>query len=178
MARPVDEDFVSFVRSRQHSLLRVAHLACGDPTTAEDLVQEAFAKLASRWDAVREGSPDAYVRRIIFHDAVSGWRRWGRRQSVVDPAETGSPFDRPGHDALGTWVYGADVRAALAQLPARQRAVMVLRYYDDLTEAQIAETLGSAPGTVKTLARGALVNLRRLLPALAAATAAEGEEPR
>ena len=75
---------------------------------------------------------------------------------------------------MTTWVDGADVRQALAQLPPRQRAVMVLRYYEDLSEEQIAESLGIARGTVKTLARGALINLRQLLPTLAPVLSAEG----
>lgn len=178
MGRPVDEDFVQFVRSRQRGLLRAAYLTTGDRHQAEDIVQEAFAKLASRWDTVREGSPDAYVRRIVHNDAVSSWRRWGARQTVVDVDAPSGPFAHERFpDPVDSWVDGADVRAALLRLPPRQRSVMVLRYYEDLSEAQIADALGIAPGTVKTLARGALINLRKLLPALAA-TAMEGDEPR
>ena len=162
MSAAVDDDFAEFVRSRQRGLLRAAYLVCGDRQQAEDVVQEALSKLASRWGTVRDGSPDAYVRRIIYHDAVSSWRRWGRRQSVTDPVAVGALLDaRPGGDPVAAWVEGAAVRSALASLPVRQRAVMVLRYYEDLSEAQIAETLALAPGTVKTLARGALISLRR-----------------
>ena len=174
MAIAVEDDFAAFVRAHQRGLLRAAYLVCGDRAQAEDAVQEAFAKLASRWQKVREGNPDAYVRRVVYHDVVSGWRRWGRRQSPADPVEVGVLMERRGvDDPLESWVEGADVRAAL---PPRQRAVMVLRYYEDLSEAQIAEALGIAPGTVKTLARGALVNLRRLLPGVAPVLSVEGGE--
>lgn len=176
MARPIDDDFADFVRSRQRSLLHAAYLVCGDRHQAEDVVQEAFAKLASRWESVRLRSPDAYVRRIVHHDAVSNWRRWGKRQRVVDHTAAASPFaTRPAPDQIGGWVDGAEVRQALAQLSPQQRAVMVLRYYDDLSEAEIAETLSIAPGTVKGYAKAALDRLRTLLPGLAPALVAEGE---
>ncbi|SOC51780.1 SigE family RNA polymerase sigma factor [Ornithinimicrobium cerasi] len=179
MGIPVDDDFAAFVRSRQRGLLRAAYLVCGDVDQAQDLVQDAFAKLSSRWDSVRDGSPDAYVRRIVYHDAVSGWRRWGRRHTVTEPAEVGALLERhTANDPVVDWVDGADVRQALGELPSRQRAVIVLRYYEDLSEAQIADALGVAPGTVKTLARGALINLRRLLPALTSVLSTEGGDPR
>ena len=90
------------------------------------------------------------------------------RTALAERGEASDPAER--------WVEGAAVRQALAALPPRQRAVMVLRYYEDLSEAQIAESLGIARGTVKTLARGALVNLRRLLPAAAPALTLDGGE--
>lgn len=177
MASQVDDDFAAFVRSRQRGLLRAAYLVCGDRDQAEDLVQEAFAKLASRWAGVREGSPDAYVRRIIYRDAVSGWRRWGRRQSVTDPGVVTALAERgEASDPAERWVEGAAVRQALAALPPRQRAVMVLRYYEDLSEEAIAEALGISRGTVKSQASGALRNLRGLLPHLAPALTSDGGE--
>lgn len=177
MGMEVDEDFSVFVRARQQTLLRSAVLICGDHHTAQDLLQDAFAKLASRWEQVKDGSPDAYVRRILYHDAVSRWRKWGRERpyDVQSPTEGFLGRD-DGRDAAGAWVAGADVRAALAQLPPRQRAVLVLRYYEDLSEVQIAEALGISTGTVKSQASGALANLRRLLPELAPAVAGEGGE--
>lgn len=177
MATTVDEDFVAFVRSRQRGLLRAAYLACGDAQHAEDLVQEALAKLASRWESVRHGAPDAYVRRIIYRDAVSRWRKWGREvpQDAEAPGSAWSSL--VDSDPAQTWVSGADVRAALRELPPRQRAVMVLRYYEDLSEESIAEVLGISPGTVKSQASGALRNLRRILPELAPALTADGGEP-
>lgn len=175
MGMEADEDFVVFVRARQQALLRSAVLICGDHHTAQDLLQDAFAKLASRWEQVKDGSPDAYVRRILYRDAVSRWRKWGRERPYDVQSPTGGFVGRSdGRDAAGAWVAGADVRAALAQLPPRQRAVLVLRYYEDLSEVQIAEALGISTGTVKSQASGALANLRRLLPELAPALAGEG----
>ena len=99
MRRSVDPDFASYVRSRQHVLLRSAHLVCGDRALAEDLLQEAFIKLALRWDRVREDNPDAYVRTILYRDAVSAWRK--RRREVV----------------LGSPAYAPQVAKILAPLP-------------------------------------------------------------
>ncbi|MFK5583780.1 SigE family RNA polymerase sigma factor [Serinicoccus sp. LYQ131] len=167
MSVQIDEEFAGFVRARQHQLVRAARLYCGDFHAAEDLVQDALVKLASRWESVREGSPDAYVRRILYRDTVSRWRKWGRE---VPYAAAPGERDRWDEDAapaeVDDWVEGADVRAALAQLPPRQRAVVVLRYFEDLSELEIAEALGCAPGTVKSQASKALRNLRELLPAV------------
>jgi RNA polymerase sigma-70 factor (sigma-E family) len=176
MGAAADEDFVAFVRSRQRSLLRAAYLVCGDAQHAEDLVQEAFVKLGSRWESVQHGSPDAYVRRIIYHDAVTRWRRW-RREVVHDVTATdGAWTGLVEPDPTESWVSGADVREALRELPPRQRAVIVLRYYEDLSEEAIAEALGISRGTVKSQASGALRNLRGLLPHLAPALTSDGGE--
>lgn len=168
------DDYVAFVRARQGSLLRAAVLICGDSHVAEDLLQDALVKLASRWEKVRDEAPEAYVRRILYRDAVSRWRRWGREQ----PRDLSSPeapaLPGGGSDPADTWVEGAEVRQALAQLPPRQRAVLVLRYYEDLSEVRIAEVLGISPGTVKSQASRALATLRRLVPELAAATEGGG----
>lgn len=173
----VDDDFRAFVRARQDALFRAAVLVCGNHHTAQDLLQEAFAKLASRWEQVRHGSPEAYVRTILYRDAVSHWRKW-RRESPYDVQAPGVPFaGAADRDLTGEWVSGADVRAALSQLPPRQRAVLVLRYYEDLPEEQIAGVLGISRGTVKSQASRALASLRRLLPDLAPALAGEGGEP-
>jgi RNA polymerase sigma-70 factor (sigma-E family) len=171
----VDDDFLDFVRARQEPLLRAAVLVCGNHHTAQDLLQEAFAKLASRWEQVRGGSPDAYVRKILYRDAVSHWRK-GRRESPYDVHSPVGEFvaRASGRDEAADWVTGADLRAALAELAPRQRAVLVLRYYEDLSEQQIAEILGISRGTVKSQASKALANLRRQLPDLAPALAGEG----
>lgn len=173
----VDDDFRSFVRARQEPLLRAAVLVCGDHHTAQDLLQEAFAKVASRWEQVRDGSPDAYIRKILYRDAVSYWRKWHRER----PYDLHSPdaawiARSSGRDEVGDWVTGAEMRAALLQLAPRQRAVLVLRYYEDLSEQQIAEILGISAGTVKSQASKALANLRRQLPDLAPALAGGGGE--
>lgn len=175
MSDQVDEEFAGFVRARQHQLVRAARLYCGDHHAAEDLVQDALVKLASRWESVREGSPDAYVRRILYRDAVSRWRKWGREVPYAgQPGEPDRWDGDPAPAQVDAWVEGADVRAALRQLPPRQRAVIVLRYFEDLSEVDIAEVMGCAPGTVKSQASKALANLRDLFPARAADAATGG----
>ncbi len=160
------DDYVAFVRARQDALLRAAYLICGDHHLAEDLVQEALVKLASRWERLRDEAPEAYVRRILYRDAVSRWRRVRRERLVDHQDEQGVMAATVVPDLTERWVEGAQVRAALALLPPRQRAVMVLRYFEDLSEAEIAETLGVARGTVKSQASDAIRTLRRLVPAV------------
>ncbi|QFG68871.1 SigE family RNA polymerase sigma factor [Ornithinimicrobium pratense] len=176
-ATTADAEFAEFVRARQHPLIRAARLYCGDHHAAEDLVQDALIKLASRWESVREGSPDAYVRRILYRDAVSRWRKWGRE--IPYAVQAGEP------DLLNSgvvpaqvdaWVEGSQVRQALAQLPPRQRAVIVLRYFEDQSEADIADTLGCSTGTVKSQASKALQKLRSLMPEVAGSTRTGGGE--
>ncbi|WP_406106610.1 SigE family RNA polymerase sigma factor [Micromonospora globbae] len=162
MARAAGDDgrdgYVSFVESHQHRLLRAAYLVCGNRHQAEDLLQDALLKLALRWPSVREGDPAAYVRSILYRDAVSWWRRRRREWlSARTPDKAGADRD----DALRL-----ALREALVRLPPRQRAVVVLRYYEDLTEAATAEVLGVSVGTVKSQCHAALRRLRELAPEL------------
>ena len=138
---------------RLPALLRFAHAVCGDPHTAADLVQDALERTGLHWHRIdRNGDPEAYVRRAIVNGRVSRWRKL-RRESLVDVVpEHATYVDHPSHDAT-LW-------RLLATLPRRQRAVLVLRYYEDMSEEQIAATLGCAPGTVKSQASKALVKLR------------------
>ena len=163
MRRSVDPDFASYVRSRQHVLLRSAHLVCGDRALAEDLLQEAFIKLALRWDRVREDNPDAYVRTILYRDAVSAWRK--RRREVV----LGSVPERA-DTVAGLGVERLPERLALdealAALTPRQRAVVVLRFYEDRSVMETADILGISDGTVKSQTHVALGHLRQSLPDL------------
>ena len=164
-ATHADAEFAEFVRARQHQLIRAARLYCGDHHAAEDLVQDALVKLASRWESVRDGSPDAYVRRILYHDAVSRWRKWGREVPyAVQPGERDLFEREPVPASVDGWVEGSPVRQALGALPPRQRAVIVLRYFEDLSEAEIAEALGCSTGTVKSQASKAMATLRSVLP--------------
>ena len=148
--------FDAFVRARLPALLRFAHAVCGDPHTAADLVQDALERTGMRWNRIdRAGDPEAYVKRAIVNGRTSRWRKL-RRESLVDLVpEQSSYVDSPGHDDT--------VWALLAKLPRRQRAVLVLRYYEDMSEEQIAATLGCAPGTVKSQASKALAKLRTAL---------------
>jgi RNA polymerase sigma-70 factor (sigma-E family) len=155
------QSFEEFVRARTAALSRVAYLLTGDHHLAEDLVQQALLRVAGRWPAlVARGDPDAYVRRVMYNQHISWWRR---REAPTARQEVpkGSTPD-PG-DAV---VAAVAVRQALARLGPRQRAVLVLRYFEDLTEARTAEILGISVGTVKSQARDGLARLRALAPEL------------
>lgn len=158
------EAFEAWAMSRQHGFLRSAILLTGEQASAEDLVQDALLKVADRWSRLRHEAPDAYARRIIYNGAVSRWRRRRREAPTAELPDAGAPGQSE------AWLAGADVRAALQALTPRQRAVLVLRYYDDLSERQIAETLGVTTGTVKSQAH---VALRRLREEFAVMTAEE-----
>ncbi|MBZ5733736.1 SigE family RNA polymerase sigma factor [Nocardioides sp. TRM66260-LWL] len=172
-------DFASFVHARQHALQRCAYLLVGDAHLAEDLVQEALAKTYARWSKVQQqDDPEAYVRRALTTTAISWSRRrsWRGERATGELPETpaGPPARVPDHlrdpgDALAETGRVVD---ALRRLPARQRAAVVLRYYEDLTEAQTADVLGCAVGTVKSQVSAALAKLR-LDPGLVGPDAAD-----
>lgn len=153
------DEFTRWARARQAHLLRAALLMSGDRARAEDLLQEALTEVAVRWRRLRDGNPDAYARTVIYHGHVSWWRR--RRHEVltaydVEPVQQHQPVDR-----------GLAIRRALAALTPRQRAVVVLRYFEDLTERDAAEALGVSIGTVKSQTHLALLRLREAAPELA-----------
>lgn len=144
--------FEEFVAARSSSLLRTAYLLTRDHALAEDLLQTALTKAYLAWSRV-EGNAEPYVRKILVNTYASWWRRkWnGERPTEELP-------DRPLHDErIGET---GDLWGALGRLPRRQRAVIVLRYFEDLTEAQTADLLGIAVGTVKSQASKALATLR------------------
>jgi RNA polymerase sigma-70 factor (sigma-E family) len=155
-----DADFASYMHARQPSLLRTAYLLTGDRHTAEDLVQTAFAKLYLAWDKVQDqGSIDGYVRRILVNENNSLWRRaWKRREASTDELP-----DRPHHDDYDTGT-GTALWDLVQTLPKKARAVVVLRYYEELSEAETAEALGISVGTVKSQASRALATLRERAP--------------
>lgn len=153
-------EFGAFVAARQHRMLRAAYLVCGDRHLAEDLLQGALVKLALRWKHVRDGEPEAYLRTILYRDSVSWWRRHRREQPTSALPDTG----RADHaDAATLRLVFAE---ALGRLTRRQRAVLVLRFFEDLTEARTAEVLGVSVGTVKSQTSAALRRLRELAPEL------------
>ncbi len=151
--RSTTDDFESFVGARGDALWRSAWLLTSDHQLAEDLVQTALAKSWRAWDRVGPGAFEAYVRRVLFTTYVSWWRRkWrGERPTEVLPE---TPTTAPDTDARN------DLVAALAILPRGQRAVVVLRYFEDLTEQQTAAVLGISTGTVKSQCSRALTSLR------------------
>ncbi len=162
MKPSVEDEFTAFVAQRMHTLLRLAYSLTGDHRAAEDLVQGALAKAFVRWHRI-EGDVEPYVRRIIYNDQVSGWRRLGRRQEVPLDAVPDPPSAER-HDQQTA--LRLSLRSALLALPARQRAVLVLRYLEDMSVDETAEALGCRPGTVASQASRALARLRQLVPEL------------
>ena len=157
---PDESTFDAFVHARARALARTAYLLTGDHHRAEDLVQTTLFKAAKAWHRI-QGEPEAYVRRILHHEHISAARR--RRVREVPLGTYG--------EQVAARTGDADLRlsleAALGQLTPKQRAVVVLRYYEDLTETQAAEVLGIGLGTVKSNTRQALARLRALAPHLA-----------
>jgi RNA polymerase sigma-70 factor (sigma-E family) len=156
----IDERFTAYVRERGEHHLRVAVLLTGDWHAAEDLVQASLVKLYRAWPRLdTTADPDAYLRRIMINTHRSWWRaRWRRETPAAVLPERAS-----GEDIADQQALGALVRQALAALPRQQRAVLVLRYCEDLPEAEVAGLLGCTLGTVKTHAHRGLRSLRELL---------------
>jgi RNA polymerase sigma-70 factor (sigma-E family) len=151
------EGFAQFVEARQRALQRTAWLLTGDWALAEDLVQTALARSWPRWEQIRRrDEPEVYVRRAMVN-IWAGWRR--RRWRAEHPS--GAVPDRPAAGDLAAEATAwAAVRGALGSLSDRQRAVLVLRVFDDLSEAHVAQVLGCAIGTVKSTMARAVAILR------------------
>lgn len=162
MAEADREGFTRWASGRQLALLRTAILVTGDHHRAEDLVQEALTQVALRWRQLHDGHPDAYARQVIVRTNISWWRR--RRREVVsdEAARRGTAHaEEPRSDSR------LALDRALAALTPRQRAVIVLRFYEDLSERDTAEALGVSAGTVKSQTHVALRRLRETSPHLA-----------
>lgn len=153
-----EQDFTTWAGGAERGLLRSAWLLTGDLHRAEDLVQEAMVKVALRWGRLAEGHPTAYARTVIARDHVSWWRR-RRREVVTDLEHDAATVSSEPETALV-------VATALARLTPRQRAVVVLRHLDDLSERETAEVLGVSVGTVKSQNAAALARLREGAPEL------------
>ncbi len=148
--------FDEFVAARSPRLLRLAYLLAHDWAAAEDLLQTALAKSWLRWDRI-DGDPEPYVRAVLVNTYISAGRRFWRREVPTEilPDRCADPTDAT--EALATRDL---IWTALARLPRRRRAVIVLRYVEDLTEAQTAQVLGISTGTVKSQTAKALAALR------------------
>ena len=159
MEQSLEAEFTTFVAARGQALLRIAHALTGDARAAEDLVQGALAKAYDKWPRIH-GDAEAYVRKIIYNDRASSWRRPGRRRevSVAEPPDQ-AYARRPDQEVTDRLA----VRDALMALPTRQRAVLVLRYLEDRSVEETAEVLGCRPGTVASQASRALAKLRELV---------------
>ena len=152
-----EESLRDFITNRSPALLRSAYLLVGDRQHAEDLVQTALVKTYLAWPRLRDrGALEAYVRRTMATTATSWWR--GRK--FRERATSGVP-DRAAEDALSPRAERDAMWAHLRDLPVKQRAVLVLRYYEGLSEAEIADTLGLSRGTVKSHASRGLATLRQ-----------------
>ena len=154
MASYDEAAFDDFVRTRSAALLRTAYLLTRDHQLAEDLLQTALFKAAKSWERI-EGAPEPYVRRILYTENISWWRR--RRFVETTPTPDADPAG-PGPDVE----LHVTLERALDQLTPKQRTVLVLRYYEDLTEAETARVLHIGLGTVKSMHRQALSRLRVL----------------
>jgi RNA polymerase sigma-70 factor (sigma-E family) len=156
------EGFDAFVHARSRALMRSAYLLVGDHQLAEDLVQQGLAAVATRWPALRGGQPEAYARRVMVNAAIAR----SRRRKVISEAVAEHLPDPGTPDAAVAVADRLAMAAALQQLAPRQRAAIVLRYYEDLPEAEVAVLLGCSVGTVKSQTHRALARLRELVPAL------------
>ncbi|GAA4822780.1 SigE family RNA polymerase sigma factor [Nocardioides caeni] len=154
--RPSRDDFDTFVVARSAPLLRTAYLLTHDHALAEDLLQTALAKAWFAWRRI-DGDPEPYVRKILVNTYATWWRRkWhGERPSDELPETAGTARSEAESVASAT-----DLWRAMETLPPRQRAVIVLRFFEDLSEAQTAELLGCSVGTVKSQQSKALAKLR------------------
>lgn len=157
--RPADDALVALAQDRWHALTGYAFLLTGDRAAAEDLVQEAFVRTFARSRSVTPTSPEGYVRRAILTIYIDGFRRRGRWRDRLHLVASPESVDGPETGQA----EAAEVRDALAGLPRRQRACVVLRYYDELSIAEVATSLGIAEGTVKRYVSMAMDHLERAL---------------
>jgi RNA polymerase sigma-70 factor (sigma-E family) len=162
MSRHGDEaEFAEYFAARQAAVRRTAYLMCGDWAWADDLAQSAFVRLAASWSRVRDrGALDAYVRTCLVRAFLAEVRRpWRRRERAVAEIVETDPAD----DSAEAVSRAMEVRQALARLAPRQRAVLVLRYFEDLSVADAARVLSCTEGTVKSQTARALAALRVVL---------------
>lgn len=157
-----DAEFSDWMAARQPALLRTAYLLAGDHHGAEDLVQNTLAKVYLNWHKVRDPKTiNGYARRILVNEHNSLWRRaWKKRETPSDEA----PEWLATHDTYDVG-HGTALWELVATLPRKQRAAVVLRYYEELTEAETAEVLGCSVGNVKSQTSRALSTLREKAPA-------------
>ncbi|NUR71960.1 MAG: SigE family RNA polymerase sigma factor [Hamadaea sp.] len=159
------DEFDAFVRARKPALLRAAYLLTGDQHLAEDLVQTALARTHGSWNRLNDsGNAEAYTRKVMYHLQVSWWRR--RRVAEVLPGELPDRQRSKIAEDSGQITLRITLRAALLRLTAKQRAVLVLRFFEDRSEVEAADALGVSVGTVKSQTSKALARLREIAPEL------------
>jgi RNA polymerase sigma-70 factor (sigma-E family) len=155
------QDFAEFVAGRSAELLRLAYVLTADKHAAEDLLQSALTRAAARWGRIHS-APESYVRQIMYREQVSWWRRRARRPETV-MALVPEP---PALDQMVMVDERLALRDALLALPPGKRAMLALRYLEDLSEAQVADMLGCSVGTVRSQTYKAIAQLRSALPDL------------
>jgi RNA polymerase sigma-70 factor (sigma-E family) len=156
-----DQEFREFIRNRASPLHQSAYLLCGDWHLAHDLVQDTLVKAYQHWPRVRQAdSPDAYVRRILLNEARGRWRRRERAVPVPRFPEGREPV---APDAADEIARRSGLQQALLALPLRQRATVILRYMEGMSERETAAVLGCSEGTVKSQSARALGTLRTFL---------------
>jgi RNA polymerase sigma-70 factor (sigma-E family) len=175
---PARQEFDRFVAAAADGLLRAAYLVTWDLADAEDLVQECLFKVARRWPRVRKmDHPAAYARTVLVHLALDEGKHRSRRRAELAEAAV-VPLTQHEDDGavrvLGRVEASADLMQALGELPARQRVAVVLRYFEDLSEAQVAEAMGCSVGTVKSTTSRALERLRSVVERSPAAANGNG----
>lgn len=172
MNAETERDFVSFVEARSYRLFRIAMALTGHRQQAEDLLQTVLAKAVRHWDRIHD-QPEAYLRKAMYRQHVSWWRRSARGREV---SADRLPERAAAGDATARVDLSLALQAALRRLAPRYRAVLVLRYLEDMSDQEIAEVLGCKPSTVRSQISRALGRLRVLCPDLA--TTPSEEAPR
>lgn len=171
--READRDFTEFVLYRSSALLRTAYLLCGgDRGAAEDLLQDVLERVYPRWRKI-SGAPEGYVRAALANAAASRWRHKARRVAEAPFEDALAPGDRGHEDGVADRDHVIHV---LRQLPPRMRAVLVLRFFDDMSEAETAAALRCSVGTVKSQTSRGLAKLRELMHDAEPARLPVGEE--
>jgi RNA polymerase sigma-70 factor (sigma-E family) len=166
------EGFREFVAARGQALTRAAYLLTGDQHLAEDLLQNVLSRIAGRWERLQaKGSPEAYIRTSLYREYVS----WLRRKPNSEIPTDVLPEPASSTDFADLTTLRLSLERALGKLTRQQRAVIVLRFYEDLSEAETARILGCSVGTIKSQTHRALARLRAVAPELA--TLVTGAEP-
>lgn len=165
MADQTADDFEAYVAARGTALLRLAYILTGNRSDAQDVVQEALSRAIPRWERIqRADDPDAYVRRMVVNAHISWWRKFKRRESPVD--EVFVPGVQAGaDDVVETRAGDEQLWAACRGLPKDQRAAVVLRYYEQLSYAEIAAMTGVAEATARSRVHRGLATLRTTMGA-------------
>jgi RNA polymerase sigma-70 factor (sigma-E family) len=159
MDSAAEQRFLAWATARMPRLHRTAYLLCGDWHLAEDAVQESLARTANHWLRVESGNPDAYVRKVLVNQLKQRWRRPSVRHEQVSDILAESEIDDGSQDRADR----DELMVALRKLPSRQRAAVVLRYFEQLSEAETAKALGCSQGTVKSQTHHAVKALKRIM---------------